>query len=488
MRYENVRVPRRARRAQPAGGTRQDDLQAVNNSAALGTGALAVWLLLVAGCRPPAPEAHTHISFLISCDTDGWIVPCGCSAKQSGGLPRRATLVNNLLQNEAVVVLDVGGAPAGVSDYHELKFEAILQGELAMGLSAHNIGASEAALGAETLRSISQKCSVPLVSANTCDASGDPIAPSYRIINVSGKRFAIIGVLDPEYATPEVAVTEPYQRILDVLDEISDPVDGTIVLAYLNRGNLSQLASQIPEVDLILGGPTGQPIRPRKSGATWLASITNKGKFVAHFRFDPSAQDHWQGEIVEVDDTLADEPQQQRNLKKFYDQLAERDFPATETRLARQISSRRLSGMRYAGTEQCRRCHVADCSHWIGTKHAHAWETLVNRNSHVDPYCQQCHTTGYGQEGGFISLARSTSMVNVGCESCHGPAANHAQNPVRRSGAHAADSCLGCHDPENSPAFDYAPYWRTIIHGVKITSADQPLQQAENPAVIGDRK
>ena len=72
---------------------------------------------------------------VVSGDTAGWIVPCGCTANQSGGLARRARFVADQSDHE-VVLLDAGGAPAGTTPYHRVKFEAILRGEMAMGIAA----------------------------------------------------------------------------------------------------------------------------------------------------------------------------------------------------------------------------------------------------------------------------------------------------------------------------------------------------------------
>src|SRR5437763_11660869 len=105
-------------------------------------GAVACWWLW-----PPAAPAPPVI-LLVSGDTAGWIVPCGCTSNQSGGLPRRGSYVRRLREQADVLVVDAGGAPGGTSAYHKLKFEAILRGEMALGLVAHNVGGPEAALGA----------------------------------------------------------------------------------------------------------------------------------------------------------------------------------------------------------------------------------------------------------------------------------------------------------------------------------------------------
>src|SRR5262249_17989955 len=74
-------------------------------------------LLGLAGCGPPKPESHATgarrpMSLVISGDTAGWIVPCGCAANQSGGLLRRGTFVKQLRDAREAILADAGGAPA----------------------------------------------------------------------------------------------------------------------------------------------------------------------------------------------------------------------------------------------------------------------------------------------------------------------------------------------------------------------------------------
>jgi hypothetical protein len=89
----------------------------------------------------------------------------------------------------------------------------------------------------------------------------------------------------------------------------------------------------------------------------------------------------------------------------------------------------------------------------------------MERGYHVDSYCQQCHTTGYGLPGGFESAGGSAALRSVGCESCHGPSQAHVRNPKLHTPFAARDQCQSCHDHENSPQFNYAAYWPRIEHG-----------------------
>ena len=432
------------------------------------------------GCEKKAVEsrlAPTPVSFLISADTNGWIVPCGCSTKQSGGLLRRGAMVISMNRQRPTIVLDVGGAAAGKSDYHRTKLKAILQGEMAMGVAAHNIGASEAAFGADVLREIASQLGAPLLSSNVHDTEGNPVAEPFKIVRVNGLSFAVFGVLDPALAKGQLQVKDPRQSVLDLLDQIDEPVDGRIVLAYLPREALFELAKQLPEIDAVIGGPTGQTVAPTQIGATVVASSTNKGKFVVQMKFEPTAGKKWSAVITEVDDRFADEPKQVSNLEQYHRVLAKADFDATQTGLTNTTLIRADSNQHYAGNDACQTCHVDDCSHYGTTKHAIAWKTLELKMSHVDPYCQQCHTTGYGVGSGFVSISKTPELFNVGCESCHGPSMGHVKDAKIKTMFVAKDQCGRCHDRENSPAFEYDGYWAKIIHGAKIALREREVRQ-----------
>src|SRR5262245_49325880 len=108
--------------------------------------AVLALIVVVTGWRIICPPVTSEkpLTIVVSGDTAGWIMPCGCSANQSGGLLRRATYLNQLSNDKDVLYVDAGGAASGTSAYYRVKFEAILRGELAMSVAAHNIGASEA--------------------------------------------------------------------------------------------------------------------------------------------------------------------------------------------------------------------------------------------------------------------------------------------------------------------------------------------------------
>jgi len=443
---------------------------------------------LLCGCGGDPPDPPGELILVVSGDTAGWIVPCGCTTRQSGGLPRRATYLEGLRAEADLIVADVGGAVAGDSPYDRAKFEAIARGELAMGIAAHNIGQAEARLGAEFLRNLAARLKFPLVSANVRDAAGEPIARGVLVVEKAGRRVALIGVLSPRFAVAGLRVSPPRRAVLDVLQSAERPYDAVVVLAYVPRDELRQLADELPEVDLVVGGPDrrdggspGHALPPEPHGRTLAAAVTHKGMFLARFNVPlPGSAEPWSGAIERLDDRFGDHPDQTANLALFHAELERDDFTPDQTNFAPSFPLDAPPDYQIAGSGRCGRCHAEDERLTALTGHARAWESLAQQGAHVDPYCQRCHTTGYGLPGGFVSVSQSPQRVDVGCESCHGPSAAHCDAPKQVPTTYhrrAKDRCLTCHDRENSPEFQYATYWKQIRHGQ--TPATEPIAESE---------
>ncbi len=427
-------------------------------------------LSLCTGCRNGRVEQKKPLVLIVSGDTAGWIVPCGCTSNQSGGLLRRGTYVNSVRNESDVIYVDVGGALNGTSDYDREKFEAILRGELSMDIQAHNIGAGEARLGPTLLGDLKSKLHVPLISCNVHDPEGKPIGEPLRIVVSAGRRVALVGVLSDRQPISGVQIDPPRAAILETLHGAVGDYDTLVVLAYLSEEELANLASELPEADVIVGGPTGQSIAPRRFGPTLIASATNKGKFLARLQAPADGSSTWQGNIIEMDGSWQDDVQQQANLRDFYRRLSERDLAADQTPFLPTFAGTMPTDFQLVGTDSCRDCHAGDCSRWESSGHAQAWQSLTRTGAEVDAYCQQCHSTGFGLPGGFVSLKRSPQRTSVGCEACHGPSKAHVRDPHVRTAyfGQALNRCDRCHDRENSPQFSVADYWLEIKHGEKL--------------------
>ena len=124
----------------------------------------------------------------------------------------------------------------------------------------------------------------------------------------------------------------------------------------------------------------------------------------------------------------------------------------------------------YVGRTVCVTCHFSEGAYWSRSPHAQAWKTLLERGEDRNPECLGCHTTGFAAAGGFADPAGERALLNVECEACHGPMAKHVTEAGRRGFAPSPGRpinegvCRECHDPTNSPRFDYDAYLPRVRH------------------------
>ena len=118
---------------------------------------------------------------------------------------------------------------------------------------------------------------------------------------------------------------------------------------------------------------------------------------------------------------------------------------------------------------QCQNCHKEIVAQWRTTKHAQAFQTLVNTRDDAREECLKCHVLGLGTPGGYRPAAPQPTLVDVQCENCHGSAVKHAMAATAdRKGSvigHPdAKVCGRCHNAERDPGFNFKVAWEKIKH------------------------
>lgn len=119
---------------------------------------------------------------------------------------------------------------------------------------------------------------------------------------------------------------------------------------------------------------------------------------------------------------------------------------------------------RYTGTESCKECHATEYDSFKQfNKKAHSFKSIMRLKKGLTEAelhkCYECHTTGYGKEGGFRSEQETPELKDAGCEVCHGPGGTHVEtgDPKDIKGKLTAKDCESCHNSERINAFKYKP-------------------------------
>ncbi len=129
--------------------------------------------------------------------------------------------------------------------------------------------------------------------------------------------------------------------------------------------------------------------------------------------------------------------------------------------VAREVPTDAPEG--FASASACVSCHRSELARWTYSDHNRAaWTSLIHRRETENVECVQCHTTGFGQPGGFgeLTSANLGRFKGVQCEACHGPMAGHPDDPRVQARPVTEATCLRCHDEANSPDFDFDSYLR----------------------------
>jgi hypothetical protein len=118
----------------------------------------------------------------------------------------------------------------------------------------------------------------------------------------------------------------------------------------------------------------------------------------------------------------------------------------------------------YVGSITCKECHENEYKNHVSfSKKAGSFESIKVMKQKLTPAeykgCFECHTTGYGKPGGFVSEAETPELKNAGCEVCHGPGSLHVQSgdPDDIDQVITIDACATCHNPDRIKAFDFKP-------------------------------
>jgi hypothetical protein len=211
------------------------------------------------------------------------------------------------------------------------------------------------------------------------------------------------------------------------------------------------------------GRPLGEPI---VAGNTRILRASHQGQNIGQLDLKLSAKREIAGarnRIHPLSKNYPDNPQMLARLD---------EFDAENRKVQKELYAReQLKGTgdesvntKYLGVGTCQNCHAAQFEVYSKTAHAHAYATLASEFVHRDTNCVGCHVTGYNQGGfgGIRMRGAAVDLVDVQCEACHGPGAEHTRDGTYKS--RARDSCVHCHTPNDDPDFDFDKDWPKIAH------------------------
>lgn len=470
-------------------------------SALAGTG-LARWLRAPVGVQQtPAPavkfparlfsdwKTKPDLVLVLSGQMHGYILPCGCSRPQVGGLERRYNLLQLFKQaGWPYVAMDLGDltqkhGPASLPNQQALiKHTYSMRALKLMDYTAVGFGETEVNQGLLNVFAeyALQDPKPRVVSGNLIDADKNfpEMTAPWTMTTPAGTTVTVgvTSIVGPTAAArmKELARgnnTVRFERTPDALDRIVKQMTlqkvELPVLLYqgpISRNNFARpyteamaCAEAYPQFPLVVCATSDDepPARPtevtnRAGGKSLLISLGHKGKFIGvvgvwktgnparpfDFRYErveltedflTAAKDEKDHPVAELMETYTRELKSQNYLARY-----------GQVRHALQVMPEvpgldKKVAVEYVGSQACKSCHKKSHEIWKKSPHSHAYQTLVDANRpsnrQFDPECIVCHVVGFGQLSGFVSEEKTPHLKDVGCESCHGPSSVHVANP-----------------------------------------------------------
>lgn len=449
------------------------------------------------GPDPPAGAAVREVALAYTGETTGYLENCGCKTNQSGGVARRATVLERLRQrHKELLVLDAGDSFLRPKVQSELDFLSRHEQTLylrtmdMMRYDAAAVGVTELFFGSRHFLEHTRGLKTPYLSANVL-AGGKPIsAPSLRL--AAGRlRVAVIGVLEPprgssaqrlfEEHTLDLEIEDPVETLRREVPILARGADLVIALGRITPFTIRRIVEAAPDLDVVISSDFQAPVPSGEGdghvhnedqegflGRTLVlyTSLTNYGLGSVRIGVDAagrvasaSFEDHW------LNEAIPDHPLLRTALNQFYDRVGRMAAAQESVQPLFADDPLRTSG-RYVGGAVCAGCHEAEHQQWMTTSHASAFKTLLDRHRHFQPKCVSCHVVGYGTPHGYRLGAPEQTLANVQCEVCHGPGAAHVENPLPANIQRQVPEkvCLECHNPEHSDHFVYAERLPKVRH------------------------
>lgn len=453
------------------------------------------------------------LALVLTGETQSYLEACGCKANQSGGITRRATLIEQIRKRRKnLAVLDVGNVfpeEDKVPHMDALSAEEVgfyMNALGRMGYQFSVITDNEVYYGIDFLRNMLKASPVPLISANVFYQGQRVASPTFSI-QVGPYRLGFIGVfqrqVDIEHSrfedhTAAFEIADPIAAVRSYLPELKARNDFVGVIGRLHTDLVYKLVEAFPDLDMVMTSGHHYALMDVLSeegkveeakdalygflGKT-LVIYANAGVYGLHQvdigigtdgRFSSA-------DIVYLQafQDLPEDPVMSQLLEPFYRKVAEKD-----ALLAGQIEplfqwDTSIEGKEYVGTDRCAGCHPGQYTHWRDTPHGSAYTRLLEVYRHHYPKCVLCHVAGLGRPSGFDILKPNRALANVQCEICHGPGSLHAQHLTPTTIRRVPDQqvCLECHNTDHDDDFVYERDYRLVRHSIPAEKGGEIAQK-----------
>lgn len=210
---------------------------------------------------------YARIEILHTNDVHGHLFPFSYGGEENvGGIERRATLIRSIKaqSRDSVVVMDAGDVfgrgPLARPFFGEPDFalmNAVPYDILALG--NNEFKGKEGLAGQQVMFDRIRQAQFPVVCANVVRKdTWEHILPPYAILQIGPLRLGVFGLTPPrvaDYAEAEgLDILDPIKTARELVPRLKAISDVVIGLTHIGYKLDRQLAAEVPDIDVIVGG------------------------------------------------------------------------------------------------------------------------------------------------------------------------------------------------------------------------------------------
>lgn len=346
------------------------------------------------------PSAST-VTLLYTGNTQGHLEACGCYIGQSGGVARRATVVEQFRSKGLQPLLvDVGGwlnAENADNELEKLKFQTYLSAMDVIGYAAVSPSPQDFRWGPDFLFTSLKDNHLPFLMTAPAPDAKQPIYP-YQTIAAGQKSVTLLGTPHSGLSSYQVKAS-----LQETVAQMSNQTDIVVLLSSLSPPLEEQIAKEVSGIDLIISASEREK---QTIGGTLLVGSVSGGKMVgfAHWRDG----DTWETGQIYMTEEVPEHPEVRVLVQAFYQRIAQYPkFYHSTKRLFASEPLERDSHNSFVGSDACQSCHQEEYQQWETTAHAAAYHTLLQAQRHFYPGRTRCCSFG-----GVISCTRACTSAN----------------------------------------------------------------------------
>ncbi len=292
-----------------------------------------------------------EIVVLHTANSYGYFEDCGCMGDSTGGLAKRAWIVDSLRQaaDEPILLVDAGDFTGGENAYGAALGRVMMDAMGLMGYDAYTLGEWDLNQGLDYIRGIVENNSVAWVHTNYEIPGLEGRGHRTLVVERGGRRIGLLALLNPtvqlapaaaDSVTIDPDVVGVTQRA--VADLRQDGVDAVIVISHLGYRGDRALADMVTGIDLIVSGHGGKELPDAEAATpeTWIVASGDLGRNVGYARLaleggdeGPATVRGITGQLIALVPSVPDDPR----LTPLFESYEEE----REALMRREIDARR---------------------------------------------------------------------------------------------------------------------------------------------------